>query len=263
MEQVQRISSGQTCRGPPKVRSGVSRGGPPRYAIIGRRRRRGIFFSFIGTKKLRYRRDAVTTEGSPCLPTPRGQSLKNRLKAMLCLEERGTAKWRSGWLELATNHPVVLLHSWKVGKTGLQTNVLSFDEIVYPFHICHFIGPAGRLSLSSWLGTPTPPLYPRCAPTAHRPHHTRARNLHFHFAAERLSAGDKQALFTPFCSCEGPVFFHRRHSPKRFTCRWGVWGGSPLEAKWHGGVWFPHWKRASVDVSGNALNQRGSVKKSK
>lgn len=185
---------------------------------------------------------------------------KTCLKALLCLEERETAKWRSGWLELAMNHPVVLLHSWKVGKTGSQTNVLSFDKIVYPFHICHFIGPAGRLSLSSWLGTPPPP--PTPLPPL-RPHHTRARNLHFHFAAERLSAGDKQALFTPFCSCEGPVFFHRRHSPKRFTCRWG--GGSPLEAKWHGGVRFPRveaCERASVDVSGNALNQRGSVKKS-
>lgn len=154
----------------------------------------------------------------------------------------------------------------KLERRDLQTNVLSFDKIVYPFHICHFIGPAGRLSLSSLLGDPPHPSTPTPLPPL-RPHHTRARNLHFHFAAERLSAGDKQALFTPFCSCEGPVFFHRRHSPKRFTCRWVGGGGgrggrgSPLEAKWHGGVWFPRWKRASVDVSGNALNQRGSVKK--
>lgn len=63
----------------------------------------------------------------------KGPILKKRLKALLCLEERETAKRRSGWLELAMNHLVVLLHSWKVGKTGLQKNVLSFDKIVYPF----------------------------------------------------------------------------------------------------------------------------------
>lgn len=92
-----------------------------------------------------------------------------RLKALLCLEERETAKWRSGWLELATNHPVVLLHSWKVGKTGLQTNVLSFHKIVYPFHTCHFIGPAGSTLTFFLVGepptpTPLPPLRPHRPP---------------------------------------------------------------------------------------------------
>lgn len=141
----------------------------------------------------------------------------------------------------------------------MQTNVVSFDKIVYPFHICHFIGPAGRLSLSSWLGDPpTPPLYPRCAPTI------LGRGICIStLRPSGCQQGINRLYLLPSvparAQCFSTTATHRSGLP---VVGLGVGGwGAPLEAKWHGGVWFPRWKRASVDVSGNALNQRGSVKK--
>lgn len=101
----------------------------------------------------------------------------------------------------------------KVEKTGLQEKFIASQ--------LWFEKPAGRLT-------------PRCrrAVKHHSPDHRpstaptmlRRGILHFHFPAERLSVGDKQALFTPFCSCEGPIFFHRC-SRKWFTCHCKGYGG--------------------------------------
>lgn len=123
----------------------------------------------------------------------------------------------AGWK--AMNHLVVLLLSGKLERQDSRKRL--------SLHIYPLIRPAGRPTPSCWRSGKHPSL-------DRRPHRTPARNLHFNFPAERLSAGDKQALFTPFCSCEVLMRFCWR---KWFTCFWvGVW------------------KRASLDVI--TLNQR-------
>lgn len=108
-----------------------------------------------------------------------------------------------GWK--AVTHLVVVLHSGKLKKRDWRKNVL--------FHIYRLKSQTADWHLSAdrqWLTI-------RQLPLQHHPHYSQVRNLHVNFLAKRLSARDKQALFTPFCSCEGTIFFYCC-SRKGFTC---------------------------------------------